>query len=397
MAENLAAIDIGTNSIHLVVARFDDERPLRGDRRREGGRAPRLERRRHEGARARRHRPWHRRAHPLPPGGRHLRRPRSAPSPPARCARPRTPRSSSAGPATRPASRSRSSPASRRPASSTSASCRPSRSSTRRLLLIDIGGGSTEVLVGQRGETLAVRSFKLGAIRLTRRFFQTDRLHPGAVDACRRFVRSMLAPMAREVERLGFEVAVGSSGTIEAVAAMAHAQRRHEPHAALAHQRHRHPQGGRGASSKRLAAAPTVAKRRELPGARARPGRHHPRRAPSSSSRPWPLFGIDELVVSDYALREGVLLDALPAPPRRRAAPPARPAPTQRRPPGRDDGRGARALGPRRRAGARPLRRDRALPRPRRRRPRAARGRRPAGQRGPVRLPQQAPQAHATT
>ena len=41
----------------------------------------------------------------------------------------------------------------------------------RRLLLVDIGGGSTELLLGQRGETLAARSFKLGAVRLTDRFF----------------------------------------------------------------------------------------------------------------------------------------------------------------------------------------------------------------------------------
>ena len=41
----------------------------------------------------------------------------------------------------------------------------------RRLLLCDIGGGSTELLIGQRGEVLASRSFKLGAVRLTDRFF----------------------------------------------------------------------------------------------------------------------------------------------------------------------------------------------------------------------------------
>ena len=41
----------------------------------------------------------------------------------------------------------------------------------QRLILVDIGGGSTEVLVGERGETLAARSFKLGAVRLTDRFF----------------------------------------------------------------------------------------------------------------------------------------------------------------------------------------------------------------------------------
>ena len=41
----------------------------------------------------------------------------------------------------------------------------------QRLILVDIGGGSTEVLVGEHGETLAARSFKLGAVRLTDRFF----------------------------------------------------------------------------------------------------------------------------------------------------------------------------------------------------------------------------------
>ena len=46
-----------------------------------------------------------------------------------------------------------------------------------RLLLVDIGGGSTEVLIGERGETLAARSFKLGAVRLTDRFFPGGVVH----------------------------------------------------------------------------------------------------------------------------------------------------------------------------------------------------------------------------
>src|SRR5690625_2389731 len=40
-----------------------------------------------------------------------------------------------------------------------------------RRLVIDIGGGSTELVVGQRDEVLAARSLKLGAIRLSNRFF----------------------------------------------------------------------------------------------------------------------------------------------------------------------------------------------------------------------------------
>ena len=57
-----------------------------------------------------------------------------------------------------------------------------------------------------------MRSFKLGAIRLTRRFFRTESVHPGAVDACRRYVDAMLAPLAREVARLELRGGGGQLG-----------------------------------------------------------------------------------------------------------------------------------------------------------------------------------------
>jgi exopolyphosphatase/guanosine-5'-triphosphate,3'-diphosphate pyrophosphatase len=41
-------------------------------------------------------------------------------------------------------------------------------------LIIDIGGGSTETVVGFRGNVIFSNSEKLGAIRLTRRFFHTE-------------------------------------------------------------------------------------------------------------------------------------------------------------------------------------------------------------------------------
>ena len=178
----------------------------------------------------------------------------------------------------------------------------------RRLLLIDIGGGSTEVLIGERGETLAVRSFKLGAIRLTRRFFKTDRLHPGAVDACRRHVRAMLAPMAREVARLGFDVAVGSSGTIEAVAQMVNAARPDAaPLRSLTNATFTRKETE--ALVKTLAAASTVTRRRAIAGMEA--GRADIILAGAIiAEQAMATFAVDEMVVSGYALREGALLDA---------------------------------------------------------------------------------------
>lgn len=89
------------------------------------------------------------------------------------------------------------------------------------MLLCDIGGGSTELVLAAGDEILLSRSFKLGAVRLTDRFFSTEALHPSAVSSCRKFVRSMLATIKPEVGELGFEVAVGSSGTVEALAKIA--------------------------------------------------------------------------------------------------------------------------------------------------------------------------------
>ncbi len=95
----------------------------------------------------------------------------------------------------------------------------------RRLLLVDIGGGSTEVLVGERGVTLTARSFKLGAVRLTDRFFPGGNCTPRAVDECRTYVRSILAGFEREVAQHGFDIAIASSGTAETVAALVAARR----------------------------------------------------------------------------------------------------------------------------------------------------------------------------
>lgn len=177
----------------------------------------------------------------------------------------------------------------------------------RRLLLCDIGGGSTELLVGLRGDVLAARSLKLGAIRLTRRFFDGKVTHPGAVDACRRHVRSTIAPFAREVRALGVEVAVGSSGTIASLAQMAAVRSsgsrpRSVSNLTLA-------TAALDEVVKELVAAPTVEARTELAGLDA--GRADIILAGALIlEQVVHELDLEELTVSDYALREGVLLDA---------------------------------------------------------------------------------------
>jgi len=177
-----------------------------------------------------------------------------------------------------------------------------------RLLLCDIGGGSTELLVGERGEVLASRSFKLGAVRQTNRFFPGERLHPSAVSSCSAYTRSLIQPFVREVEEHGFSVAVGSSGTIQAMAQLAHVRDGGEP--LRTYNRYRLTAKAIGAIVKDLIDVPTVRARARLPGM-------DPKRADIILAGALILqcvveaLGIDELEISDYALREGVLLDTV--------------------------------------------------------------------------------------
>src|SRR5688572_29717318 len=176
----------------------------------------------------------------------------------------------------------------------------------KRLLLCDIGGGSTELLVGLRGEVLASRSLKLGAIRLTRRFFDGKLTHPGALDACRRHVRSTIAPFAREVRQHQVEVAVGSSGTIATLAEMAAMRATGSKPRSVSNLVLTTEQLDDLVAE--IAAAPTAEARAELPGLDAV-------RADIILAGAVILeqvvheLDLAEVVVSDFALREGVLLD----------------------------------------------------------------------------------------
>lgn len=91
----------------------------------------------------------------------------------------------------------------------------------KRILTIDIGGGSTEYLIGRRGMPEFVQSLKLGAIRMTERFFPSGVVLPAQVDPCRTFIRSrlesMLELLGERGESFAYDVAVGSSGTIKTV------------------------------------------------------------------------------------------------------------------------------------------------------------------------------------
>jgi exopolyphosphatase/guanosine-5'-triphosphate,3'-diphosphate pyrophosphatase len=176
----------------------------------------------------------------------------------------------------------------------------------RQVVVCDIGGGSTELVVGTRGDILTARSLKLGSIRLSRRYFAAAKLSANAVDRCRRDIRAVLTPAVREIRRAGFDVAVGSSGTIGAVCAMAAARQDGVVPRTL--NNFTVSRDDIDGVVKRLVKAPTVKERARTPGL-------DPRRADIILAGALILeqvvheIGAEALTFSDFALREGVLLD----------------------------------------------------------------------------------------
>lgn len=93
------------------------------------------------------------------------------------------------------------------------------------ILLMDIGGGSVEYLIGRKGDVQYANSLKLGCIRLTQRFFRNGPLRDPEIRACRNHVEGFLAPVARDTDGFAYDFAIGSSGTIQNIAYMIRAIR----------------------------------------------------------------------------------------------------------------------------------------------------------------------------
>ncbi len=86
-------------------------------------------------------------------------------------------------------------------------------------LVVDIGGGSTEIVLGYKANPIFNRSLKLGAVRLTERFFPGGILNQQKIIEANNYIKNFIIDAYEEYEKLNikYEVAVGSSGTIRTI------------------------------------------------------------------------------------------------------------------------------------------------------------------------------------
>ena len=167
-------------------------------------------------------------------------------------------------------------------------------------LVMDIGGGSTELVIGKGVDPIELESLQFGCVSVTNRFFKNGKITARALKKAQRAVAAELQEIQTVYRNTGWQVAVGSSGTFRSAAAMCEAN----------------GWSKKGVSSEALAqlkqkalSFKTIAEI-DIDGL---------------SERRKPVFigglaimlacfkalSIDEMLVSPYALREGLLQDLL--------------------------------------------------------------------------------------
>ena len=92
---------------------------------------------------------------------------------------------------------------------------------TGRAVVIDVGGGSTEITLGNATAIQAARSFKIGVIRLTERFVQSDPLSGRDERKLSKHILSEINRHCDQITAIGFDRVIGTSGTILSLGAVA--------------------------------------------------------------------------------------------------------------------------------------------------------------------------------
>jgi exopolyphosphatase / guanosine-5'-triphosphate,3'-diphosphate pyrophosphatase len=86
-----------------------------------------------------------------------------------------------------------------------------------RRLVVDIGGGSTEVIIGEELTPLELESLQMGCVSLSERFFRDGKISAKRFERARLAARLELEPVQAAFRRRGWETCAGSSGTVRAI------------------------------------------------------------------------------------------------------------------------------------------------------------------------------------
>ncbi|HXY11841.1 MAG TPA: Ppx/GppA phosphatase family protein [Terriglobales bacterium] len=96
------------------------------------------------------------------------------------------------------------------------------RMSASPMLLIDLGGGSCELTISTRGHIRTTISLPLGAVRLTNEFLHHDPARKSELRQMRGFIAREIERTADRIKRFHAKIVIATSGTAESLAAVCH-------------------------------------------------------------------------------------------------------------------------------------------------------------------------------
>ena len=178
----------------------------------------------------------------------------------------------------------------------------------KKVLCVDIGGGSTEFVFGNKGKPAFAESIKVGAVRLSKKFFPEYLISESAVNECEKFIEDHLKSNHKLLFNENYDIAVGSSGTIQAAAAMIHFSKNHKSINNL---------NGFSFSKKELDKLADKIINSTTPEERLKIKGMEPKRADIIPAgllilkKAFELFNLQEMTISEFALREGIILEML--------------------------------------------------------------------------------------
>ncbi|GJL82269.1 MAG: exopolyphosphatase [marine bacterium B5-7] len=167
-------------------------------------------------------------------------------------------------------------------------------------LIIDIGGGSTELIIGSNESPICMESLFMGCVSLSNRFFKDGEVSRTRMDDAILSASIELLPIVENYKKIGWDTAIGSSGSVKAVLKTVR----------------------EAGWCKNLITAKGLDK---LTNRLIQLGQCSPKSLPGLSDKRAPVFaggvavlnacfnllGIDKMEVSDAALREGVIHDLI--------------------------------------------------------------------------------------
>lgn len=91
-------------------------------------------------------------------------------------------------------------------------------------LVMDIGGGSTEVILGQGMEPKLKESLDMGCVAVIRNFFPDGKVRKKDLNKALTYCRQQIEPVLEDFQQLDWQECIGASGSIKAVAEVCQAQ-----------------------------------------------------------------------------------------------------------------------------------------------------------------------------